>query len=501
MIALMIKYLRFVLSILTAIVYFMYRIYQQAIKPSKYMLVAEKLGFLGYKKSNGEKISMEQQQEALLKIFQLAGYFNLSNIWNDLHCIGNVENIEKVFDEISSVVKYSKADQSDPRQFNAKYMRTNLFNSDNLDLYDALDLILYMAQYAFSRQDGQERYELISPDWLTNNADRYREAARLLRLIDREYPTLNEYDGCWIAGASRATLSQRIIDYNYYIDSKGIKIKGESLVLAGEREIWANIDGMLPEMNQKLMEIFQKTIDIDQLHLSSFVNDKSTIITEGKAYMLHLARSYNIKLNSSKPFIQYTSQDECPLGRFPNRIYGNYDDTNETMKLTETLIAKDLLSTYSNNNIDKINIIDTLAQKHDRPDTASTARDVTERFVKRILTGEYGNKKTFNILLCTNNPFMERQTLTTQQQVDQILEKYGLAAKGFQIKIEGVGFSSKQSLVIVHSEFGALITEKYKLGVANIEKTLGKRPKRDITRLLLQTRDKHIVVPNQPNRN
>ena len=474
--------------------------YQETVQPSQYILAALELGFLGYKKGNGVNISMEQHQEALLKIFQLAGYFNLSSIWNDLNCIGSIPNIEKVFDEISCIMKYSHADQPDPRKFDATYMRLNLFQNDSFDLHDALDFILYMAQHAFGRQNGQERYELVSPDWLTNNMDYYREIVRLLRLIDREYPTLSEYDSCWIAGAGRASLSQRIIDYNYYIHSQGIKIKGESLILAGEREIWANIDGIPPEMHEKLLETFQKNDDIDTLNFSSLLDDRYGTIMEGKRYMMDLARFYNIKLNASKPFVEYENQRECPQGRFPKRIYANYDDTNETMKLTETLISQDLLKTYSNHNTEKINVIDTRAHKQDRPDTASTARDAAERLIRRILAGEYGEQKIFNILLCTNNPSIERQALAAQRQVDQMLEKYGLTEEDFQIKIEGVGFSCSQSLATVHSEFGALITEKYKHAIADIEKTLRKGPKRDIHRLLLQTRDKHIVVPSQPKR-
>ncbi len=169
------------------------------------------------------------------------------------------------------------------------------------------------------------------------------------------------------------------------------------------------------------------------------------------------------------------------------------------MKLTETLLSQDLLRTYSNSNINKINIIDTLAEKQNRQNTASTSRDATERIVKRILSEEYVDKKTFNILLCTNNPYIERQTLKTQWQVNKILGNYGLTAKDYQIKIDGVGFSSKESLAIIHSEFGALITEKYKYAIDGMEKILGRKPKRHINRLLFQTRDKTIIVLNQPN--
>jgi hypothetical protein len=311
---------------------------------------------------------------------------------------------------------------------------------------------------------------------------------------------LKEYDGCWIAGAERIILLQRIIDYNYHIYSKGIQINGETLILAGQQELWADIDGMPREMGEKLMEALQWNIDIDTIRLSlSIVDDSATITEEGKTYMMKLAQDYNIRLDPSEPFVQYTKIDECPPGRFPNRIYANYYDMNETSKLTETRLSKDLLKNYSNGNTDNINIIDTLAENQQRPNTASTARDATERIVKRILSGEYGDRRIFNILLCTNNPYIERQTLTTQWEVNKILEEKGLTAEGYQIKIEGVGFSRKQSLGIIHSELGALITEKYKYALAGMERTRGRQHRRHINRLLFQTRDRNIIVPNQPN--
>ena len=60
----LLKSISFGFPILTTIFYFIYKTYQQVIQPSKYMLIAEKLGFIGYEKNDGEKISMEQHQEA-----------------------------------------------------------------------------------------------------------------------------------------------------------------------------------------------------------------------------------------------------------------------------------------------------------------------------------------------------------------------------------------------------------------------------------------------------
>lgn len=485
------------IGIIGIVVYYVYDAYRQSTKPSKFMLAAQEMGFIGYETPDGQRISMEQQQEALLRIFQLAGFFTLSNIWHDLNCIKLTNHLEEAFQEISAVIKYANADQADPRKFNAKYLRKNLFKSDYIDVQDALDLILYIGQRAFNRHTGQERYELRAPDWISNHADEYHQAAQLLRLIDRECPLLDEYDGVWIAGASRLGLSTRIMNFNYHRVTRNLKINGEILVLAGERELWANIDGLAPALSKSLYDASQNYADIDTVPIELSINDDHSIIDEGKSYMMHLAQTYSIKLNSSEPFIQYKNKDECPIGRFPNRLYANYD-INEKSKLTETIMACDLLKTLSHNLPSKICVIDTLMHDQKRPNTVSTARDATDRFIRRFITEDDGEKKKFVILLSSNNPFIERQTLATQRQVDQMLEEFGLTEECCQIKIEGFGLSSKQPLTVVHSEFGALIAEKWKFAVARIQKSLGLKPKHDIKNLLFQTRDKNILVKDLP---
>jgi hypothetical protein len=485
------------LLILTSVGYLIFNAYQKSIKPSKYMLAAQKLGFTGHDRCDGHGISMEEQQEALLRIFHVAGYFNLGNIWHDLSSIGDIKNLEQAFAEISAVVKYCNADQPNPKKFNAKYMRENLFKSDSIDVQDAVDLILYIGQHAYSRQIGQERCEIVSPDWIITCADEYAKAARSLRLIDRRHCSSTEYDGSWIAGAARVALAQRIIDYNYCILSRHIKVNGETLILAGEREIWANIDGMPPTAMEKLLTVSSNHGNIDSISLVPMTGDNVNVVNEGKSYMLHLAQFNNIKLNASDPFIQYQSKQECPPNRFPYRVYANYD-TNETATLTETLMSYDLLRTFSNIKANDVFIIDTLAQAQKRPNSASTARDAAIRFVKRIIAGYYGEKKTFIILLHTNNPYIERQTLAVQCQVDQVLDEYGLTAKAYHIKIEGMGYSCQQPLAVVHSELGALIAEKWKCVARQEPASLALKPKRDIKNLLFQTRKSGHSTADHP---
>ena len=243
------------------------------------------------------------------------------------------------------------------------------------------------------------------------------------------------------------------------------------------------------------MEASRNSASIDATSMALSSNDESSRVTEGKQYILHLAQFNNISLNPTQPFIQYKTKEECPPGRFPNRIYANYI-SDEKGKLTESLMALDLLRTYSNGSFRlNINIIDTFAEARTRPDTASTARDAAITFTDRILAGEFVAKKDFVILFCTNNPYIERQTLSAQRQVDQVLQKNGLAESGVRIKIEGVGFSRKQCLAVIHSELGALMAEKWKVAAEVIERSTGRKPKRSINDLLFQTRKKTITVP------
>lgn len=212
--------------------------------------------------------------------------------------------------------------------------------------------------------------------------------------------------------------------------------------------------------------------------------------------MTGLAARYNIKLDPTSPFIQYKAIAECPPGHFPARVYPHYA-TGETKKLTETLMSQDLITTYPSNGTQTITIVDTLADQHLRPTTASTARDAATRFVERIINGEYGDKKEFVILFETNNPYIERQTTATQREVNKVVKDYKLHNKGYVIKVEGVGFKCKQDVATIHSELAALVAEKWRDVAASQQGDIP--PKRSIENLQFQTRDNSEVAPNQPD--
>jgi hypothetical protein len=483
------------IGVLVPITYFTYDGYIKSTTLSNFELAASRLGFSGYKKAD-QNISTTEHQEALLKQLQIAGYFQPEKLWQDINRLG-VKNPTETFKEIYPVIKKSKADQSDPSKFNAKILRKNLGKGTELDEEDVMDFLLYISQNAFGRKPGQERNELSSEEWMKKYEKEYLAGAKVLRLIDRETPEHRDYDTAWIAGASRIGVMARIIDFHNILSKYNIKVSSETAILAGARELWANIDGITPMVRDRLIEAYKAKTDLDTLDVSLPIGEDLDRVSEGKEYIKGLASRYNIRLNESSPFIQYKQKDECPEGRFLGRVYPNYAE-GENRKLTETLMSQDLLTTYFLNDSQSISIVDTLAEQHRRPNTASTARDAAQKLVKRIINGEYGDKKEFVILFETNNPYIERQTIATQREVDKVLKEHTLSSKGYIIKVEGVGFKCKQDVATVHSEFAALVAEKWKNAV-EYQREEGILPKRPIESLQFQTRDNSTIVPPQPN--
>lgn len=239
------------------------------------------------------------------------------------------------------------------------------------------------------------------------------------------------------------------------------------------------------------MEAYKTKSDLDTIDISLPVGEDKERVEEGKEYITSLAARYGIKLNPTAPFIQYTTKEDCPPGHFPARLYPNYAE-GESKKLTETLMSQDLIATYLTS-LNTITTVDTLAEQHQRPTTSSTARDAATKFVKRIADGEFGDQREFVILYETNNPYIERQEIATQREVNKVLKAYKLD-KSYIIKIEGVGFKCKQDVTTVHSELAALIAEKWKTATGeNVS------PKRPIEKLLFQTRDNSSITIPWPN--
>lgn len=467
-----------------------YDAYRYSKSQSKFQLASEKLNF-----SNLSKFGKENQQEALLNIFYLSGYLKPASLWHDINSIGKIKDPEKVFKSVYKDIIKSGANQDDPAKFNLKYLSKNFLKNADIDVQDAQDLLLYIAQHAFNRKAGQERNELTSQDWMHKHKDIYMQSARELNLIDSIEPAQGaEYQLRWIAGASRVGVLSRLIYDSYISDAKALKVSGDTSILTGERELWANIDGINPKTYEALLNAKQNKINIDDLDIAVNIGEDLERTEEGKKYMLELAKNNNILLDPIQPFVRCKA-GECSEGRFPGRDYANYVDKSGA-KLTETLMSRDLLHSFFPDQ--KSSIVDTTSQNGERPNTSSTAKDAAKVLIEEIITKKHADQKEFKILYQTNNPYIERQTLVTQREVDKLLVEYGLSQREYKIIVEGVGFKCKQDVATIHSELGALLTEKWKTAAQKDEQE-GVTSKRDIKTLLFQTRSNDLVPFDQPD--
>jgi len=484
-------------GITTYISYWIYDGYKRSTTPSNFELAVKKLGFTSYKKvnPNNDSVMASEQHEALLTQFQMAGYLHPQKLWRDINSLG-IKNPIKAFEEIYPALIKSKADQVDPTTFNAKILRKNLCKGTALDEQDAMDLILYISQHAFDRNQGQERHEVVSQNWMSKYEEQYFAAAKKLCLIDRIHPEQTEYDLCWIAGGCRIAALGRIIDYNYILSKYDIKILEGTLVLAGSHELPTSAAGVNPTIRDKLIEAYKAKTNIDTLEISQPEND-SKALEEGKQYLLGLAERYNITLDSLYPFIQYNTKVECPTGRNPGIIYANYYNKEEETKLTEALMCEDLLTTYNPN----VTVKSALLENDQKATTITTARIGAQGFVESIKNGHYGDQKEFTVLLQTNNPFIERQTIANQREINKALKEHGLAQQGYKVQVEGVGYGCKQGIKTVHSELAAIIAEKWETAMVNnnVQQTVEATPKRLIKDLKYQTRNKDLPIPPYPD--
>lgn len=412
---------------------------------NNFVLAAEALGF-----------NSEAKQNALLKIFSLAGYFSGGQVWQDLLHLDKA-NAQYLWQQIFSSLKKAHADN--PELFDPTSLHENFKPESTLSVKMWEDYLLYVGQHAFSRSLGVERYQIQAKEWMTIYQAEYLEAAKILELIDRTNPARAEYDEAWIAGASRIGMLTRIVDYGQLVAS-GLKVD-HTVVLAGARPAWANIDGISPEVLAKLNEAHKSNINIDEVNVALPVGEELSRIEEGKAYLFAIAQKEGIRLNQEQPFIKYDIAAECPKGLFVNREYPNYDK-DETKRITETVIANDLLKEYLPEM--KISLCDTEAQDGERPNTITTSYDAAKTLLKHqnlevLGTDEYN----LHVLMVSNNPYVDRQREAAQSQANKAAKEFNKQHHTqVAINVDGAGFCAKQDVATLHSELAALLAEKWK---------------------------------------
>ena len=428
-------------------------------------------------------LKTHEKQKALLAILHTSGYLTKQEIWKALNQL-NISNPENIYKYTVARLDQARAFEKDPEKFTPDILRKTLFQN-TLNPADIKDLILYLAQNAFGRKQGQEVNEISPIQDITRSPEHYLTQAKELGLVDRIEPSKKSYDAALVLGASRIGLFARASDLKRVLEEKGIDIKHGIIILAGERPLWAQIDGINFEL-YKSLEDYKNPIEALQLLP---IGEDSVAIKEGKDYIIRLAKQHNIPLVKGKETIVYT-KDNCPQGFFPGRDYPNYLDPNSA-KLTETLMAKEIKNTLWPN--DEVSIIDTKSENSLRPTTKTTAADVVKEILGKIKRGEFGEQKVFDILVQTNNPYIESQTLEIKRQFKEALVKFELT--DYQINVEGVGFPLKQDFAALHSALARLMAEKWK------DAQRSNPSPRKIEDMLYQTRDEPADLPPIPDFN
>ena len=91
------------IGILIPTTYFAHDGYIKSTAQSNFEITANRLGFIGYKKT-GKAISAQEHQEALLNQLQIAGYLQPTNLWKAIVGLG-VKDPVTVFKQIYPAIK------------------------------------------------------------------------------------------------------------------------------------------------------------------------------------------------------------------------------------------------------------------------------------------------------------------------------------------------------------------------------------------------------------
>lgn len=133
----------------------------------------------------------EEQQIALLENLALAGYFEDKKLWQMVNLINCDKSGKKsqfaqgdeaaAFEALKQVFKDAEG--------STKYLLDHLFESENFDVQDVEDMVLYLGQSAFARVYNQERNELQPFDLQDLAREKYLQNADTIGMIREMNPT------------------------------------------------------------------------------------------------------------------------------------------------------------------------------------------------------------------------------------------------------------------------------------------------------------------------
>ncbi|MES2676868.1 MAG: hypothetical protein V4612_00940 [Pseudomonadota bacterium] len=386
------------------------------------------LGFRSQNHSSTIQSSDLQIHQAIIENLYFAGYFNEQLIWQAINLIGFDKNSKKTnqiwsetpqlaFLLMYKIIKKSGALQDNPKLFDSKYLLNHLFDENIFDIQDIEDFMVYLVcQNAFGRIPNQERSEIVPQVWMQIYQQQYLENAQKIGLIAAINPNFTKYDESWVMGAGRYRTTTRIKHLKQLIDS-GIDV-GKIRLLSGNRELWVEIDN---------------------------IGD----VAEAKNFMIKLAEKNHIKIDTKNPFITRNVLDSP-------RTYINYR-IGETKKLTETLMMCEIYENIFGKS--QATLIDDTSKKH-RPTTQSTVENIAKYIFQNRFEedGDLKNKPEVKVMIVSNQPYCERQKLTTKRVVEKIIHHH-ISKKIIFDEVGGSAFNS--AVKSIHSEFAALMAEKF----------------------------------------
>ena len=370
----------------------------------------------------------EEKQKALIENLYLAGYLKPESIWQALNSMQYdksgkevfrwKQGLERSFDNIILSLKTSGAYQENPEEFKAdKFIESFMEDGFFFDDQNISDMMLFLAQNAFGRSALQERSELARQEWSDVHKAKYLENTKILGVFDEINPACAKHDETWIQGAARLRTKTRMTSAKKYQDH-GVDL-GAVRLLTGERELWVEIDKLPNESTQQCME-----------------------------FMLKLVHDNGIKIEGF--------EERVVAGN--KRTYPKYVE-GETKKLTETLMAKAIYREVFGADLREEQLVDSSALEGElRPNTASNAVDVTrQQLIARVRNGDFEGRAA-EILIISNQPYVDRQVLTNKRAVRSELEKQGV---DYPLNFSGAGDICEVGVTAIHSELAALVNEGY----------------------------------------
>lgn len=408
-------------------------------------------------------IKNEVQQDAFLDILRLSGNLENDKIWISVYKTFkfdddiNFQNSKKI--EIFNSIKKCLSLKNNHEILNCKI--------DNCTNTDIMKVFVWLSQNAFNRAVGQERYEITAKYESKEVLEKFFYAAKNFGIIDEIIPSESEYDYAVIPGASTEGMLFRIATFKHYENLGKIKVKN-TVVLAGNREAWIEIDRVKDGFLSIVDSIAKSQTDIEKLIEFRKNTDEKSYSND---FLTDLAEQNGIKLKEQK-LIKYNTKEDCPSGKISGRTYLNYEEA-ESRKVTETTIAEYLSERYLDKHSEigasecSTKIIDTQSEKLGiRPTTESTARNFGLK-VAEYLKIHYESKlpTELNFAVVSNQPYAIRQSISLNLEINKAFKEAGLDE---QIKINVYPISYKMpyelnspyfSKKAIESEFAATVAD------------------------------------------